>query len=181
MIELQTPRLTLRPLRRGDLNAVVTLGADARVMNSLGGTWSHAECRAWLERQLAHLEQHGYGRCLVTRNADFVGFVGLSRFDFDRGIVPGVEVAWRLAFAEWGKGYATEAARAVLDHGFAQLGLREIIGVTQIDNARSRRVMDRLGMRHAPDETFAHPSLPIGDPLRTHVVYRLSAATWVGA
>ena len=177
MIELQTARLQLRPLRPDDLNAVATLGADARVMKSMGGPLSHAKCEAWLERQLDHWEQHGYGRCVVTRDADFVGFVGLSRFDFELGIVPGVEVAWRLVFAEWGNGYATEAARAVLDHGFSQLGLREIIGVTSIDNARSRRVMDRLGMQHAPHETFAHPHLPIGDPLRTHVVYRLSAPT----
>jgi RimJ/RimL family protein N-acetyltransferase len=181
MVELHTARLTLRPLRAADLDAAVMLGADARVMNSLGGPLSPSQSGSWLERQLAHWQRHGYGRYLVTRDADFVGFVGLSRFDFDHGIVPGVEVAWRLAFDEWGKGYATEAARAVIEHGFTSLDLDEIIGVTSVDNVRSRRVMDRLGVQHAPHETFDHPLLPVGDPLRSHVVYRLSAGNAVRA
>jgi RimJ/RimL family protein N-acetyltransferase len=175
MVELYSARLMLRPLRAADLDAAVALGADARVMKSLGGPLSPSESGSWLERLVAHWQRYGYGRYLVTREAKFVGFVGLSRFDFDRGIVPGVEVAWRLAFDEWGKGYATEAARAVIEHGFTSLDLHEIIGVTSVGNARSRRVMDRLGMQHAPHETFDHPLLPVGDPLRSHVIYRLTA------
>jgi RimJ/RimL family protein N-acetyltransferase len=99
----------------------------------------------------------------------------LSRYDLDRGIVPGVELAWRLAFDQWGNGYATEAARAVIEHGFSHTQLDEIIAVTNIDNERSRRVMVRLGMLYSPQDTFEHPLLPVGD-LRTHVVYRLGRA-----
>jgi RimJ/RimL family protein N-acetyltransferase len=177
MNELRTPRLTLRALRADDAAVTAALAADARVMNSLGGPLSQDESGAWLERQLAHWQNHGYGRYLVTRGDDFVGFVGLSRFDLDRGIVDSVEVAWRLAFEHWHQGYATEAARAVIEHGFSSLGLGEIIGVTSAKNARSRRVMDRLGMQHALRESFEHPRLSPGDPLRTHVVYRLTART----
>jgi RimJ/RimL family protein N-acetyltransferase len=173
MITLQTKRLQLRPVTSADLDAVVALGADARVMSFLGGVMSLERCVAWMEVQLAHWRDHAFGRFMVERDGVFVGLAGLSRTDFDAGITPAIEVAWRFAFDHWGNGYATEAARCVIDDGFQRVGLREIVGVTATINARSRRVMDRLGMIHSPADTFDHPQLPVGDPLREHVVYRL--------
>ena len=173
MTVLHTARLTLRPLRADDIDRVITLASDARVMAPLGGPLSARESRTWLDRQLAHISEHGYGRCVVTLGAQFVGLVGLSRFDFDRGLVPATEVAWRLVSAHWGRGYATEAARAVIDQGFTHFDLSHVVAVTSVDNARSRRVMDKLGMHHRPNDDFDHPLLPEGDPLRRHVVYRL--------
>ena len=170
---LRTARLVLRPLCANDIDSVVMLASDPRVMAPLGGPVSAPEARTWLDRQLAHIDEHGYGRCVVTHGTEFVGLVGLSRFDFERGLVPGIEVAWRLAFAHWSRGYATEAARAIIDQGFTRFDLSEVIAVTSVENARSRRVMDRLGMLHSPLEDFDHPLLPEGDPLRRHVVYRL--------
>lgn len=170
---LNSARLELRPLTASDLPLVHALNGDPRVMTPLGGQLSATECSVWLDRQLAHYETHGYARYVVSREAEFVGFVGLSHTDFERGIVPGVEVAWRLGFAHWGHGYATEAARAVIDEGFQRFGLAEVLGVTSVDNWRSRRVMTRLGMTHSPTETFDHPLLPVTHPLRRHVVYRL--------
>jgi len=176
MLELTTERLRLRPITPADLPNVCALGADARVMQSLGGTLNQAQSEAWLERQLAHWREHGFGRFHVACDARFVGFVGLTRTDFDRGLVPGVEIAWRLAFTDWGQGYATEAAHGAIEHGFSTLNFTEVIGVTSVGNTRSRRVMTRLGMIHSPAETFEHPALAAGDPRRTHVVYRLHRA-----
>ena len=173
-IELVTERLHLRPVGRDDLDVFAALGADERVMAPFGGAVSRARTAEWLEMMLEHWRAHGFGRFYVERAGTFVGAVGLSRSDFDAGIVPGVEVAWRLAFEHWGNGYATEAARAVIDDGFARLGLESIVGVTTPGNLRSRRVMDRLGMVPSPGETFEHRLVPEGDPLRTHVVYRLA-------
>lgn len=170
---LHTARLALRPLRADDLGPLVTLDSDPRVMAPLGGTRSASEIQAWLERQLAHHERHGYGRYAVKRNAELIGCVGLCRDDFDRGLVPGIEVAWRLAFAHWHQGYATEAARAVIDEAFALFSLPEVIAVTSIGNAPSRRVMTRLGMLYSPEEDFDHPLVPEGSALCKHVVYRL--------
>ncbi|MGH7440043.1 MAG: GNAT family N-acetyltransferase, partial [Polyangiaceae bacterium] len=76
-----------------------------------------------------------------------------------------------------GKGYATEAARAAMSEGFAR-ELDAIVAVTATDNARSRRVMDQLGMTWSPAETFEYPRLPAGHPLRAHVVYRVRRAEW---
>lgn len=181
MTIVHTERLELRPLCADDLERVTALGADPRVMAALGGPRSALESRAWLDRQLAHIDQHGYGRYAVARESEFVGCVGLLRDDFDRGIVPGVEVAWRLVFEHWHQGYASEAARAVIEQGFRAFALSEVIAVTSVDNARSRRVMDRLGMLHSPQEDFDHPLLPEGDPLRRHVVYRLHRRVSPGA
>jgi len=173
-IELATARLHLRPVCREDLDTAIASVADERVMQWLGGVQTAEQARTWLDREIAHWEAHGFGRFVVTHDGAFVGFAGLSRLEFDRGVVPGIEIAWRLAHEHWGKGYATEAARAVLDDGFGRLGLVEVIAVTAVRNARSRRVMDRLGMVYAPGDTFEHPQVPPGDPNRTHVVYRLA-------
>jgi RimJ/RimL family protein N-acetyltransferase len=178
IVELTTPRLRLRPVRAEDLEVLAALGTDPRVMNPLGGAMSRDATQGWLERLVVHWKRHGYGRFLVSRDSAFVGVVGLSRADLDAGIVPGVEIAWRLLFDYWGHGYAGEAAGAVVGDGFERVGLHEIVGVTTPDNVRSRRIMDRLGMVFSPGETFEHPRVPEGDPRRRHVVYRLNVDEW---
>ncbi|MEO7033834.1 MAG: GNAT family N-acetyltransferase [Polyangiaceae bacterium] len=172
MPPLHTARLALRPLRPGDFDSVCAHAADARVMATLGGVRSPAQVRAWLDRELSQLATFGYCRNVVTHEGELVGLVGLTRADFDAGVVPGIEIAWQLVYAYWGRGFATEAARRVLDDAVTTHGLTELIAVTSINHQRSRSVMERLGMRHSPHETFEHPRLAEGDPLRTHVVYR---------
>ena len=82
-----------------------------------------------------------------------------------------IEIGWRLARAAWGGGYATEAARALLTHGFEELGLTEIIAFTADTNLRSQAVMERLGMARDEARDFDHPGLAADHPLRRHVVY----------
>jgi RimJ/RimL family protein N-acetyltransferase len=84
----------------------------------------------------------------------------------------GIGIASRLGRAYWGRGYASEAARAALDYGFGELGLAEIVAVTVPANQRSRRVMERLGMTRMPADDYDHPNVPEG-PLKRHVLYRL--------
>ena len=88
--------------------------------------------------------------------------------------MPCAEIGWRLAAAHWGRGYATEAALAVLVHAWDVLGLAEVVSFTSVGNARSRAVMERLGLRRDPADDFDHPNLPPGHPLRPHVLYRLA-------
>jgi RimJ/RimL family protein N-acetyltransferase len=104
---------------------------------------------------------------------DFAGFIGLSVPKFTTNFTPCVEIGWRLAAEHWGRGYATEGARACLSFGFDQLSQREIFSFTVSQNVRSRRVMEKLGMTHNPADDFAHPSLPAGHPRQRHVLYRL--------
>jgi RimJ/RimL family protein N-acetyltransferase len=98
--------------------------------------------------------------------------VGLAIPSFQAHFTPCVEVGWRLASKFWGRGYATEGARAVVAFGFGPLALKEIVSFTVPENQRSRRVMERLNMTRDPVDDFEHPTRP---DRRLHVLYRLRA------
>jgi RimJ/RimL family protein N-acetyltransferase len=138
---------------------------------------ARAESDAAVDRIEAHFERHGFGLWAVEvpDQTPFIGFVGLAVPAFHAHFTPCVEVGWRLAGDSWGRGYATEAARAALTFGFGLLALEEIVSMTVPDNERSRRVMERLGMTHDPADDFDHPSQP---DHRRHVLYRLQAASF---
>ena len=74
----------------------------------------------------------------------------------------------------WGRGFATEGAKAALAFGFERLGLAEIVSFTVPGNQRSRRVMEKLGMTHDPSDDFEHPLLPERHLLSRHVLYRIA-------
>lgn len=115
---------------------------------------------------------HGLWAVEVVGGAPFIGFVGLAYHDFPAHFTPAVEVGWRLARGHWGRGYATEAARASLRFGFDELGLDEIVSMTYRGNLRSIAVMERIGMTRDPADDFEHPNLPPGHRVRPHVLYR---------
>ncbi len=98
--------------------------------------------------------------------------------DIEVDFAPAVEVGWRLGRAFWGRGLATEGALAVLSYAFRELRLAELVSYTTAANRRSRRVMERLGMRRDPAEDFLHPRLAGGHPLAPHVLYRIDRAAW---
>lgn len=79
----------------------------------------------------------------------------------------------------WGKGYATEAAKAVLDYAFNELNLNEIISFTVTNNIRSRRVMEKIGLTYSGNDNFLHPNINEGSPLKRHVLYRLSKENYL--
>jgi ribosomal-protein-alanine N-acetyltransferase len=168
---LRTERLLLRAWRDDDLPAFAAMSADPGVMEFLAPL---AEPQAWAARLKLHWREHGFGRWVVELpgEASFIGVVGLAWIPYEAHFTPAVEIAWRLARPYWSRGYATEAAQAALDYGFAELGFPEIVAVTVPANLRSRRVMERLGMTHSPAEDYDHPNLPDG-PLKRHVLYRL--------
>jgi RimJ/RimL family protein N-acetyltransferase len=174
-LELHTARCRLRQFRDEDLEPFAALNADPRVMEHFPALLSLAETEQMVGRMRAHFAAHGFGLWALEAEGTFAGFVGLNRPAFEAPFTPCVEVGWRLAHAFWQRGYATEAAREALRHGFDELGLREILAFTVPGNWRSRRVMEKLGMRHAVGEDFDHPLIAAGHPLQRHVVYRLSA------
>lgn len=180
---LSSDRLILRPWRDSDLPGIVRMNADPRVMEFMPACLDQAASTAMMSRLQAAIETQGFGFWAVEAPgiADFIGFVGLNRPSFAAPFMPCVEIGWRLLPAYWGHGYATEAAQAALRFGFTDLALPEIVSFTAILNERSQRVMRRLGMRHYRAEDFDHPALPPGNPLRRHVLYRLSRAHWLAA
>ncbi|HMD55111.1 MAG TPA: GNAT family N-acetyltransferase [Phycisphaerae bacterium] len=178
---LETSRLRLRAWTPDDLPAFAAMNADARVMKFLPRVLSRAESDAMAAHIREHFDLHGFGLWAVEviGVAPFIGFTGLSVPNFPAHFMPCVEIGWRLSFEHWGKGYATEAATAVMTFGFKKLRLDQIVSFTTKDNLRSRRVMERLGMTHSVADDFEHPSLPAGHPLRPHVLYRSSRADYL--
>jgi RimJ/RimL family protein N-acetyltransferase len=171
---LTTARLRLRDWRDSDLPAFARLNADPLVMAFMAKCLSREESDASVGRIREHFDRQGFGLWAVENidGAEFIGFTGLSIPRFTASFTPCVEVGWRFAADQWGRGYATEAARACLAFGFDQLGLPEIVSFTTATNFRSRRVMERIGMTRDAANDFEHPSLPAGHPLRPHVLYR---------
>jgi RimJ/RimL family protein N-acetyltransferase len=177
---LASGRLCLRRWRDEDRHAFAAMNSDARVMEFFRSPLSRAESDAMVDRIEQHFGEHGFGLWAieVPGVAPFVGFAGLAEARFSAPFTPCVEVGWRLAFAHWGYGYATEAARLALGYGFGPLALGEVVSFTSVTNRRSRAVMERLGMRRDPAEDFDYPSFPEGHPLRRHVLYRLGSESY---
>ena len=172
---LQTERLILRRPRPSDREAFARLNADPRVMEFFPAPLSLEESNALMDRIEAHYQQHGFSWSAAELRdpGEFIGFIGLAIPRFEAAFTPCVEIGWRLAAEHWGRGLATEGARAVLEYGFKDLRLKEIVSFTTVGNFRSRRVMEKLGMTHDPADDFDHPGLPEGHPQRPHVLYRL--------
>jgi RimJ/RimL family protein N-acetyltransferase len=146
-------------------------------MEHFPGTLTRRESDELVDRIEAGFAENGFFLWAVELRAsgEFIGFTGLAAPGFEAHFTPAVEIGWRLARSAWGHGYATEAARAALEFGFEEVGLKEIVSFTTPLNRRSRAVMERLGMSHDPADDFEHPSLPPGHPLRPHVLYRLKS------
>lgn len=179
---IRTERLLLRDWRDEDLEPFAALNAHPEVMRYFPAPLTRAQSDARAARIRRELAERGFGLWAVESpgEAPFLGFVGLSVPSFDAPFTPCIEIGWGLAWRFWGKGYASEAARGVLEHAFGELGLREVVSFTAADNQPSRRVMERVGMQRDPREDFEHPSLPPAHPLRPHVLYRIRREAWHG-
>jgi RimJ/RimL family protein N-acetyltransferase len=172
---LETRRLLLRRWRDSDREPFAALNSDPRVMQFFPALLTRAESDRLADRIEGDFEKHDFGLLAaeLVQERTFVGFVGLSVPGFDAPFTPCVEIGWRIAASYWNQGLATEGAKAVLAHAFDSLHLEEIVSFTVVRNLPSRRVMEKIGMTHAPEDDFDHPRLPEGHPLRRHVLYRI--------
>jgi RimJ/RimL family protein N-acetyltransferase len=140
---LETERLRLRPLRPGDADDFIALHADPEVMHHLGGPWSPD--RGW--RTLAfcigywQLRRPGYWAVEHRETGSFLGLAGF--YEQEGGL--GCELTGRLVRGAWGQGYAIEAGRALLHHGFTVWNLKDLVSLTHPDNHASIRAVQGLG------------------------------------
>ena len=169
-VELRTARLRLRRWRDDDRGAFHALNSDPAVMATIGPVMSRAESDAFMNRIEQRFSEQPFGLWCVDLDGEALGFTGLSVPWFRDG----VEVGWRIRSEFWGHGYAPEAAKECLRYAFEQVGLEEVISFTAVTNRKSQRVMHKIGLvrDHAAD--FDHPAVPVGSPLRPHVLYRMS-------
>lgn len=177
---LNTQRLTLRHWKDEDREPFSRINADSIVMEYMPRVLPPADSDKLIDRFEKHFKKHGYGMFAVERKDDnvFVGTVGLNHVEFKARFTPAIEVAWRLDSDFWGQGYATEAARAVLDYAFNTLGIEEIVSFTVHDNTRSIHVMEKLGFVRDEKGDFDYPTLPKGHPLGRFSLFRLSAKSY---
>jgi len=148
VVTLTTERLTLRMLRDDDLDGYAELYGDVEAARYIGGdgrALSRAESWRNMAMVVGHYHLRGYGMWAVveTRTQEFVGRIG---FINPEGW-PGFELGWAILRRHWGRGFATEGARAALAHAFDDMGRDHVISLIHPDNVRSIRVAERLGER----------------------------------
>ncbi|MBA2495522.1 MAG: GNAT family N-acetyltransferase [Acidimicrobiia bacterium] len=179
--ELRTERLLLRRWRDADRAPFAAVNADVAVMRHFAGPLDRAASDALIDRIERSFEEAGYSLWAVELpgEAACIGFVGLWRPAILAGVTDAVEVGWRLGSNRWGRGYATEGARAALAFAFDELGLDEVVSCTTPTNRPSLRVMEKLGMTRDPADDFVRPGPDGAD--RTLVLHRLPAGRWRGS
>jgi RimJ/RimL family protein N-acetyltransferase len=162
MVIAETERLILRHFRTSDAEAMDRVLGDAYVMRFGEGPQTADRVRFWIRREITdRYRTWGFGKWAVVERAsdEVLGYCGLARFN-DR-VLPGeVEIGYRLARPHWGKGYATEAARATVAHAFGALDLPRVIAVIDPENVASLRVAEKLHMHYVRDvimEGWTHP------------------------
>ena len=142
---LETDRLILRCWTDDDEAECYAICSDPQVMQYVadGGCWSREQTRQFIAEAIECERRHGYCRwpLILKEGGELAGFCGFTP------TAAGPEMGWRLASLHWGRGLATEAARAVLAYGFERLGFQRVTATVQSANEPSRRIAEKLGMR----------------------------------
>lgn len=171
-LRLETERLILRDWRDDDFGALHALCTCPLVMATIGPLHDEDKTRSLLARLQEGSERDGHTFWAMERKEDarVIGFCGVSR-----GPVPPIEglleIGWRMAADCWGRSYAREAAEATLRWTAVNRPGEPVCAITSVGNARSRGLMERLGMRYRPDMDFDHPGVDEGSHLKPHVTY----------
>jgi len=174
MTIIETERLYLRAWREEDVEPFYQMGRDPKVLEFLIAPLSMEAVRQFIVDKNKTFVEKKYTLWAVEEKTTgaMMGYIGLQECLTPLPFAPSIEIAWRLGFQYWGKGYATEGAAAVLDYGLKRLKIPEIVSYTAANNYRSQRVMEKIGMKQDLTGDFLHPKLPSDHRLAQHVLYR---------
>ena len=179
-MELHTRRLLLRVWQPEDLEPLAAMNADPEVMRYIadGSVHSREQSVATFDRLRRHWAEMGFGlfALRLRETGEFAGWAGLAVPRFLPEILPAVEIGWRVPRALWGRGLATEAARAVLEFGFVQVGLDRVVSICRVENRASARVMEKLGMRLDRETRVPKLDLPVRVCALTHAEWAAGQA-----
>lgn len=158
--ELRTRRLRLIPIGVRHAEKLWELHQDEGI--SRWYHWDREQALRFAERVEASWRDHGIGKWLAYERStgEFVGRGGPAGAAVEG--IERVEIGWAFRQAVWGRGYATEIGAAGLHYAFSVVGVDEVVAFTEVHNARSRAVMERLGMRHVG--RILRPGLISGSP-----------------
>ena len=173
---IETERLLLRRWKAEDVEPYAAICADPDVMRWIGNGKPRTakQCAEAVERFEQDWQKHGFGLFAVElrQSNHFVGFTGLSIPEFLPEVLPAVEIGWRLSKGFWGRGLATEGAKAALRFGLEDRQLERILSIHQIGNSTSGRITEKLGM-HLERETIDRTC---ERPVRVYEIFRSGRA-----
>ncbi|AMQ28639.1 TPA: GNAT family N-acetyltransferase [Legionella pneumophila] len=177
---LETERLFLRTFQEEDVESLIAINEDPKVMQFFPSIPTREETIAFIDRIISHQEEKNFSlyAAEIKKTGEMIGFVGLFTATFEAHFTPAIEIGWRISSKHWNQGYATEAAKAVLDYAFKTLGLDEIVSFTSTLNKPSIRVMRKIGLHTNSEDDFDNPKVPSGSPLVGHVLYRLKRSEY---
>ena len=175
--QIETDRLLIRSwnLSKDNKEIFHELNSDEEIMQYFPHPRSRQVADELLEKLINIAKEDGYGWAAISlrTTGETIGFAGLSKVNFATEFTPATEIGWRLVVRHWGKGYATEAANALVSHGFDELKLDKIVAFAAPANTRSIAIMKKLGMRHEPSMDFDMPGFGEVQFAR-HAFYSLS-------
>lgn len=171
---LTTDRLGLRNWHASDYAPFIEMCKDEAVMRHFPKPLTENESLALIDRLQNHFQKFGY--CYfaveVLETGDFIGFTGLANQNWESEFTPCVDIGWRLKHAAWGKGYATEAAKACLDAAFTKFALKEVLAFATDTNFPSMQVMKKIGMNYIGN--VQHPLIQNDSRFKHCVVYKIA-------
>jgi len=183
MPTLETPRLILRLPTTADIDPLDEMDADPEVMRYIGDGSVHprtpTETAGIVPAAQRRWDERGYGLLSVTlrESGEFLGWVNLASPEFLPEVLPAVEIGWRFLRRHWGHGYATEAARPLLNFGITNCGLERIVSIRHLDNVASQRVMEKLGLHFDHETVVPRTQQPVAVHAITRAEYgRITAA-----
>ena len=158
MVDIRSERLTLRNWRESDRAQFATLNRTPAVTQDLGGPLDRAASDAKFDRYVTAFENLDFCRwALEDADGQFLGYAGIMPSRPHHPLGPHADIGWRLKRSAWGKGYATEAAKASLRDVFARVKLSQVLAYTSADNMRSQAVIARLNMQRADALDYSEP------------------------
>lgn len=174
----ETDRLYLRKLSQKDTEALSEINSSPLVMEFFPDISSYEDTSRFIEICQQHYDRYGFGIYAIELIDKFelIGFCGLKEIDItiptlSNSPKPIFEIKWRISHKHWGKGYAPEAAKKVLDLAFNDLKLPQVIAFTSKLNHKSIRVMEKIGMKHSPIDNFKLDD--VDEDMKPHVVFKL--------
>ena len=176
---VETDSLLLRQWTEEDFFPFAEMCSNENVMEFFPKTQTREESYEMAKKIQSLIKERGWGFWAVEipNQQKFIGFVGLHTPKDSMPFSPCVEVGWRLSNQHWGKGYATEGAKAALEYAFNRLGLSEVVSFTSLGNVRSMAVMKKIGM-HNSGQNFMHPDIEVSHPQCEHVLYKIGRSEW---
>ena len=173
---IETERLNLRQWEDKDRERFFEIDTNPEVRKYFPKIPTKKESDEFIDRCMKDIEKNRYGffAAEIRDTETLIGVIGISDVKFDASFTPATEIGWRLGKDYWGKGFATEGAKALLSFAFDFFKKKEIVAFTSKDNAPSIRVMERIGMTRDMNGNFMHPNVDPSSELAEHVLYRLA-------